>query len=94
MPEIAVESIETCLFALSASYTEDVIKAKHDYENLAEIYPEQQEPTKTVLDILEKAPQLLTLTRNEIKEVLLKIQDFHGKAYEWQPNLQHPLDDY
>ncbi len=86
LPDQCMESTFS-LFALSASYTEDVIEAKHDYENLAEIYPEQQEPTKTVLDILVKAPQLLPLTRNEIEEVLSKIQDFHGKAYEWQPNL-------
>jgi len=75
------------MFALSASYVEDVIEAKHEYENLAEIFPEEQEPVKTVLDFLAKAPQLLPLTKEEINEVLSKIQDFHGRAYEWTPNL-------
>lgn len=42
---------------------------------------------KAVLDLLSKAPQLLPLTRDEINEILYKIQDFHGKAYEWMPNL-------
>lgn len=75
------------LFALSSSYVEDVIESKHEYENLAEIYPDAQEPAKTVLDLLVKSPQLLPLTRDEITEVLCKIQDFHGKAYEWTPQL-------
>lgn len=75
------------VFALSASYTEDVIEGKHEYENLAEIYPLEQEPAKTVLDLLVRAPQLLPLTREEFNEVLDKIQDFHGRAYGWKPNL-------
>lgn len=75
------------IFALSASYAEDVIEAKHEYENLALIYPEEQEPARTVLDLLSRAPQLLPLTRDEIHEILYKIQDFHGRAYEWTPNL-------
>ena len=75
------------IFALSASYAEDVIEAKHEYENLAMIYPEEQEPARTVLDLLVKAPQLLPLTKEEIGEVLCRIQDFHGKAYGWTPNL-------
>ena len=75
------------LFALSASYAEDVIEGKHEYENLEEIYPEEQEPAKTVLNLLLKAPQLLPLTKEEINEVLQKIQDFHGRAYGWTPDL-------
>lgn len=75
------------IFALSASYAEDVIEAKHEYENLAEIYPEEQEPARTVLDLLVKAPQLLPLTKEEMQEILCRIQDFHGRAYEWTPNL-------
>lgn len=75
------------IFALSASYVEDVIEGKHEYENLAEVYPEEQEPARTVLDLLTRAPQLLPLTKEEIGEVLCRIQDFHGKAYGWTPNL-------
>ena len=75
------------IFALSASYVEDVIEGKHEYMNLEEIYPEEQEPARSVLDMLTKAPQLLPLTKEEINEVLCKIQDFHGKAYGWTPNL-------
>ena len=86
MPEKSLESTFS-IFALSASYAEDVIEAKHEYENLELIYPEEQERAKTVLELLERAPQLLPLTRDEINEILYKIQDFHGKAYEWTPNL-------
>lgn len=75
------------LFALSASYVEDVIEGKREYQNLADTYPEEQEPARTVLDLLTKAPQLLPLTKDEINEVLYKIQDFHGKAYGWTPDL-------
>lgn len=86
MPEKSLESTFS-IFALSASYAEDVIEAKHEYENLELIYPEEQERAKAVLELLERAPQLLPLTRDEINEILYKIQDFHGKAYEWTPNL-------
>lgn len=75
------------IFALSASYTEDVIEAKHEYENLEAVYPDEPEPARTVLDLLVKAPQLVPLTKEEISSVLGKIQDFHGRAYEWTPNL-------
>lgn len=86
MPKEQLESTFS-IFALSASYAEDVIEAKHEYENLAAIYPDEPEPAKTVLDLLARAPQLLPLTKDEIHEILYKIQDFHGKAYGWTPNL-------
>ncbi len=86
LPEKCPESAFT-IFALSASYTEDVIEGKHEYENLEAIYPNEQEPIKTVLDLLVRAPQLLPLTKDEVNEVLCKIQDFHGRAYGWTPNL-------
>lgn len=86
LPEQCLENTFS-MFALSASYTEDVIEGKHEYENLAAIYPDTQEPFKTVLNLLVSAPQLLPLTRAEINEVLSKIQDFHGKAYGWNPQL-------
>ena len=86
LPDKCPESTFT-MFALSASYVEDVIEGKHEYENLQELSPDEPEPVRTVLDLLTKAPQLLPLTRDEISEVLCKIQDFHGRAYGWTPNL-------
>lgn len=86
LPDGRLEGIYT-LFALGASYTEDVIETKHDYENLEEIYPEQQEPIRTVLNLITRAQQLAPLTDSEIREVLKKIQVFHGRAYDWNPNI-------
>lgn len=86
LPEQRLENTFS-IFALSASYIEDVIEGRHEYENLAAIYPDAQEPAKTVLNLLSGAPQLLPLTRAEINEVLCKIQDFHGRAYGWNPDL-------
>ena len=86
LPDERREGIYT-LFALGASYTEDVIETKHDYENLEEIYPEQQEPVRTVLNLITRAQQLAPLTDSEIREVLKKIQVFHGRAYDWNPNI-------
>lgn len=86
LPDLCPENTFS-LFALSSSYVEDVIEGKHEYANLENIYPISQEPAKTVLDMLVKAPQLLPLTREEITSALCRIQDFHGKAYEWSPNV-------
>lgn len=86
LPNGQMESAYT-LFALGASYTEDVVEAKHEYENLEAVYPEQQEPIRTVLNLITKAQQLVPLTDSEIREVLKKIQAFHGRAYSWNPNV-------
>ena len=86
LPDRCPESTFT-LFALSASYAEDVIEGKHEYENLEAVFPQEQEPAKTVLDLMVRAPQLLPLSREEINEILYKIQEFHGRAYEWTPDL-------
>lgn len=75
------------LFALSSSYVEDVIEGKHEYENLETVYPDAQEPAKTVLNLLVNAPQLLPLTKEEMNGVLYKIQEFHGRAYGWTPEV-------
>lgn len=86
MPGHELEAVFT-MFALSASYAEDVIEGKHEYENLEAVYPQEQEPVRTVLEYLERAPQLLPLTQDEIRTVLYKIQDFHGRVYEWTPQI-------
>lgn len=86
LPNDNMESVYT-LFALGASYGEDVIEAKHEYENLEELYPEQQEPMETVLKLITEARQLAPLTNSEIREVLKKIQVFHGRAYDWNPEV-------
>lgn len=86
LPNKEMESVFS-MFALSASYIEDVIEGKHDYENLSELFPEEPEPIHTVLDILVKAPQLHPLTQTEFREVLNRLKDFHGRAYQWEPQV-------
>jgi len=86
MPSEKLESTFS-MFALSASYVEDVIEGKHEFENLAEIYPDSQEDAKAVLNMMLKAPQLLPLTKEEIAQVLQRVQQFHGQAYDWNPNV-------
>lgn len=34
-----------------------------------------------------KAPQLLPLTKEEINGVLEKVRVFHGRAYQWEPEV-------
>ena len=90
LPGGELDSVFT-MFSITASYGEDVIEGKHEYENLAAIYPEEQEPMKTVLNLLVKAPQLAPLTKDEIRQVLERVQEFHGRAYDWNP--QVPVED-
>jgi hypothetical protein len=75
------------LFAFTSSYVEDVIEAKKEFQNLSEVYPEDEEPMKSVLEAIIDAPQLDPLSESEIIEVLEKIILFHGKAYDWQPDV-------
>jgi Protein of unknown function (DUF2791). len=75
------------LFAFSSSYIEDVIEGKGEYQNLEELFPEDQMPMKAVLDAIVNAPQLKPLTPREIQQILEKIVDFHGKAYDWKPDV-------
>lgn len=86
MPAAELDSVFS-VFALSASYIEDVIEGKHEYENLAELFPEEPEPIRTVLGFLERAPQLTPLTKEEVRQTLVRIQEFHGRAYDWHPQL-------
>ena len=86
MPQEELESTFS-MFALSASYEEDVIEAKHEYENLAQVFPEAQEPARSILDIMCAAPQLLPLTRDEVMEVITRVMDYHAKAYDWTPSV-------
>ena len=42
---------------------------------------------KSVLNGILNAPELMPLTREETLQVLLSIQDFHGRAYGWKPEV-------
>lgn len=85
-PNERLESTYT-MFALGASYAEDVIESKHEFDTLAEVYPEDMEPMKSVLEAIINAEQLKPLTKEEIDEILEKLQAFHGRAYGWEPEI-------
>ncbi|MBR2729442.1 MAG: DUF2791 family P-loop domain-containing protein [Lachnospiraceae bacterium] len=78
------------LFAFSSSYVEDVIDKKKEEENIQTTYAEDPDAltaaTATVNAILN-APELAPLTKDEILQVLLSIQEFHGRAYGWTPDV-------
>ena len=79
-----------CLFALSSSYADDVIDKKHEYDNVNECLadnPESLKAARSVLDTMMSAPELAPLTKAEITNVLMSIQDFHGRAYDWTPDV-------
>jgi len=88
-PGPALEKVFT-LFSFSSSYAEDVIDKRHEFENVKEVFADQPEDRKasekTLNDIIH-APELLPLTRNEIRNILLSIEEFHGSAYDWNPEI-------
>jgi len=84
--EHEMESVFT-MIVYSASYIEDVIDGKHEYENLAELFPDNQEPAKSILTMITKAPQLVPLTREEIRTILTRIKEFHQRAYNWEADI-------
>ena len=42
---------------------------------------------RSVLEQLMKTPQLSPLTEKEIREILEKIREIHGKAYRWNAEI-------
>lgn len=85
IPAASLHSVFSML-AFTASYPTEVIEGKQDYENLAELFPENQEPARTVMDQICKAKQLAPLSESEIRMVVEKIIDYHQAAYDWQLN--------
>ncbi len=75
------------LFAFSASYPEEVIEKKHELDNLFAIYPANKEPVRTVIQAIAQAQELQPLTKQEMRDIIAQIQDFHGRAYGWSPDV-------
>ncbi|MBR0513640.1 MAG: DUF2791 family P-loop domain-containing protein [Clostridia bacterium] len=78
------------LFAFSSSFTEDVIDKKHEFENVEAIFAEDaasMKAAKGTLNLIINAPELASLTKEEILRVMESIQEFHGMAYDWQPKV-------
>jgi hypothetical protein len=75
------------LFAMAASYSEDVVEGKHEYENLAAsaLDANAKDAAEKTLDKIQRAPQLNPLTAAEIAAVTETIRELHGRAYGWSP---------
>ena len=78
------------LFAMSASFSEDVIDKKREFENVEAAYaddPDSLKAARATLDTILAAPELAPLTKNEILLVLDRIREFHARAYGWDPKV-------
>lgn len=75
------------IFAFTASYVQDVVEAKHEFENLQTAEPADKERAEKTLDAIADAKQLQPLTRDEIAGVMEKLKDFYKLAYDWSPNI-------
>ena len=77
------------IFAFNSSFVPDVLEGKQEYESLEQnpVSLEADRDIKETMDLISTAPQLIPLNRAEIMSILEKIQDFHGKAYDWNPDI-------
>lgn len=75
------------VFALTASFAEDVIESKHEFEHLQAmpLPPETAERAEWALTQIVSTEQLSPLSKEEIRKVLGKVIEFHGRAYGWLP---------
>jgi hypothetical protein len=77
------------LFVFNASYSPDVIEAKHEHTNVEEalLSPQIKTEIESTLSGIISATQLAPLNREETLEILAEIQRYHGLAYDWHPSL-------
>ena len=88
-PDPRLEKTVT-LLAFSASYEEDVIQKRKEFQTVRELYGEDSEEEKAAaatLNAILTAPELGALSREEVIRVLGDIEQFHALAYEWQPDV-------
>jgi Cdc6-like AAA superfamily ATPase len=77
------------VFAVTASFAEDVIDGKHEFENLAQAGFEDSDAkaAQRTLEAICGARQLQPLTKDEISGVMEKLWDFYRRAYDWKPDM-------
>lgn len=76
------------LFAISASYYEDVVESKHEYESLDEAYSDEEaKPIRQVLDAISRSVQLSPLSKSEVSSVLHQLVRLHTQAYRWETDV-------
>ena len=84
-PSRALKSVYS-MFAFTASFDEDVIEKKHDFDQFAAIFPDDAAAGQGVISAISRAYQLMPLTYQEIEGVVERILSFHSQAYDWQPD--------
>ncbi len=47
--------------------------------------PEALKSANNTLNAIINAPELSPMNKEEIREILINIQEFHGLAYDWKP---------
>lgn len=74
---------------LTASYREDVVEEKNEFENLyqTEMEPSTRETFEKVLKAIMSAKKLLSLNKDAMVEIIGTLMDFYKCAYDWEPEL-------
>ena len=75
------------LFTMTHNYATQVIDGKDERKYLAEVEGFDREIIEETLVRIETAPELAPLSRDEFMKVLMKITDFHARAFNWRPNV-------
>ena len=78
------------LFAFSSSFEEDVIDKKNETANVEDCFaddPVMKAAALSTVNAILNATELAPLSKDEVMKILMSIQDFHGKAYDWTPGV-------
>jgi len=75
------------LFTMTSNYAKQVIDEKDERRYLAEAEGFDRGLIEYTLSKIETAPELDQLDTDEFMKVLIKIVDFHSRAYNWQPDV-------
>jgi len=73
------------LFTMTNNYATQVIDGKDERRYLAEAEGFDREVIEDTLARIENAPELTPLSRDEFMSILVKIIDFHARAFDWSP---------
>lgn len=71
------------ILAFSASYEEDVIQKRKEFQSIVDVFgPDTEEcrAATSVLNAILSAPELGTLSREEVTAILRDIEQFHALA--------------
>jgi len=73
------------LFTMTNNYATQVIDGKDERRYLAEAEGFDRDVIEDTLTRIENAPELTPLSKDEFMSILVKIVDFHARAFDWSP---------